>query len=119
MPIELMLLTVVKALVELAGLFLLGQGVLYLMAGQKREGNYFYQLLKLLTRPVMRFTRYITPRFVLDRHVPYVSLLLLFWIWIAVIVAMAQVCHSSGVDCRAMKEGTAMRGNAAPVEAGA
>ena len=36
MPAELMVLTILKALVELAGLFLLGQGMLYLLAGEKR-----------------------------------------------------------------------------------
>lgn len=107
MPAELMALTILKALVELAGLFLLGQGMLYLLAGEKREGNYFYQLLKLLTRPVTRAARFITPRFVIDRHIPYVAALILFWLWLLVIMLMAQFCRSAGVDCRALKEGSA------------
>ena len=107
MPAELMALTILKALVELAGLFLLGQGMLYLLAGEKREANYFYQLLKLLTRPVNRAARLITPRFVIDRHIPYVTGLILFWLWLLVIMLMAQFCRNAGVDCRALKEGSA------------
>lgn len=112
MPIELTILTVVKALVELAGLFLFGQGLLYVLAGQKRDGNFVYQLFRTLTSPVMRATRAITPKLVVDRHIPYVALLLLFWIWVAALVAMARVCQGEGVNCRAMKEGAALGGGA-------
>jgi hypothetical protein len=107
MPIELMLLTIVKALAELAALFLLGQGILYILAGQKRDTNFFYQLFRTLTSPVVRVTRWLTPAFVLDRHIPYVSFLLLFWIWLGTLFMMAQVCQSSGVDCKAWREGSA------------
>ena len=106
MPLDLLLLTIAKALVELAGLFLLGQGLLYLLAGPKRDTNYFYQLLKMLTRPAIFVARRITPRFVLDRHIPYAAGLVLFWIWLGLIVAMAHVCKSSGVDCRGLKQGS-------------
>ena len=105
MPLEILLLTVVKALVELAGLFLLGRGLLYLIAGAKRDTNYFYQLFTTLTGPVIAGARFITPKFVLDRHIPYVAMLLLFWIWLGLIVAMANVCQSTGVDCKALKQG--------------
>jgi hypothetical protein len=108
MPIELMLLTVVKALAELAALFLLGQGLLYVLAGQKRDNNLVYQLFRTLTGPVIRATRAITPKFIVDRHIPYVAVLLLFWIWLAMLFGMAQVCKREGVDCRAMKERTTM-----------
>ena len=52
MPTDLLLVTIAKALVELAGLFILGQGMLYVLAGRNRDGNFFYQLLQMLTRPV-------------------------------------------------------------------
>lgn len=108
MPVELMLLTAVKALAELAAMFLLGQGLLYVLAGPKRDGNLVYQLFRTLTGPVIRATRAITPKFIVDRHIPYVALLLLFWIWLAVLFGMAQVCQREGVDCRAIKERAAL-----------
>jgi hypothetical protein len=108
MPIELMLMIAVKALVELAALFLFGQGVLYILAGQKRNNNFFYQLFSMLTGPVVRMTRRVTPRFVVDRHIPYVAFLLLFWIWLGTLFIMAQFCQSSGIDCKAWRESSAV-----------
>jgi len=99
MPVELLLIIVTKALAELAGMFLLGRGLLYLLAGSHRDRNLFYQVLCVVTNPVMRFTRAITPKIVIDRHIPYVAFLLVAWIWLAVVfLAIPEVC-SRGVDC--------------------
>jgi hypothetical protein len=73
---------VLQLLVTLAILFLLGQGVLYVLAGGNRERNLFYQLFQVLTRPVLRVTRLATPKVIVDRHVPFVALLLLGWVWV-------------------------------------
>ena len=62
MDTELLIVTIVKALVELAGFFLLGRGLLHLLAGKKREQNLAYQILCVLTGPVIRVTRGITPK---------------------------------------------------------
>ncbi len=56
------LVDILKALLEVAGLALLGQGLLFLFAGSKRESNVIYQALATVTRPVIRITRFITPR---------------------------------------------------------
>lgn len=82
-PSALFVISALRAVVEVAGLFLLAQGLLYLLAGQGREKNTIYQLFRLLTAPVIRFVRFITPRVVVDRHVPVVAFFLLFWLWIA------------------------------------
>lgn len=119
MPVELMVLRAVKALAELALLFLLGQGLLYILAGQKREGNFVYQLFRTLTNPVLRATRAITPKFIVDRHTPYVAVLLLFWIWLATLFLMAQVCEGGGIDCKAMKQGAAILERSIALEPGA
>jgi general secretion pathway protein F len=77
MQTELLLLVIVKALAELAFMFLLGRGALYVLAGSKREGNIFYSVLRVVTDPVIRATRWLTPRLVLDAHIPFVSLFVL------------------------------------------
>ena len=74
MQLELMIVVIAKALAELAGMFLLGRGLLYLLAGAKRDTNLFYQVLSIVTNPVLRATRWITPNVVVDRHIPYVAL---------------------------------------------
>jgi len=100
MQTELLIFVIVKALLELAALFMFGQGMLYLLAGRKRDLNWFYQLFKILTGPVMRFTRLVTPRVVVDRHIPYVAFLLVVWTWLALVFwVLPEMCSSGTVDC--------------------
>jgi hypothetical protein len=99
MPLDLLLVTIAKALVELAGLFIFGQGVLYLLAGARRERNVFYQLFQVLTRPVYRITRFLTPKLIVDRHIPMVALLLLFWVWVVLTLMKVQICAGYGDLC--------------------
>lgn len=92
------LVSVFKLLAEIALLALLGQGVLALLAGAKREQNVFYQLLQVLTRPVLAGTRFITPKVVIDRHVPIVTCLLLVFIWVAATISKISICVQIGVE---------------------
>ena len=101
MPADLLLLTMLRALVEIAGCFMLGQGLLYVLAGRKRQQNFVYQLFALLTRPVVRLTRAITPRFVRDEHIPFAAFMLLLWLWIGLGLAKRYVCVSHGLACAA------------------
>lgn len=100
MQTELLLFIVVKALLELAGLFLIGQGLLYVLAGQRREQNWFYQLFKILTRPLTAFARLITPKLVVDRHIPLVAFLLVIWAWLFLLLwVLPEMCGSPTIDC--------------------
>ena len=65
-----------RILVEIALFALIGQGALYLMSGANREQNIFYMVLKTIASPAMRFTRWISPKFVVDQHVGWIALLL-------------------------------------------
>ncbi|MEN9772413.1 MAG: hypothetical protein RJA58_1056 [Pseudomonadota bacterium] len=73
---------VLKGLAEFAGLLLLGQGIVYALSFGKHEANAVYKMFRLVTFPVVRATRFITPSKVADKHVPVVALMLLFWIWL-------------------------------------
>ncbi|HXV06827.1 MAG TPA: hypothetical protein VD791_02275 [Burkholderiales bacterium] len=99
MPVEITLVSVARALVEVAGWFLLGQGVLYVLAGARRDQNPVYRLFRLITSPVVRATRALTPRVIVDRHVPVVAFFLLFWIWIALQVLKRHLCALHGLAC--------------------
>ena len=99
MPVELFVLTALRAVVEIAGCFMIGQALLYVFAGRKRNQNFVYQLFSILTRPVIRFTRAITPRFVRDEHIPVAAFLLLAWLWIGLAIAKRYVCMSHGLAC--------------------
>lgn len=96
---QLLLLGVLRALVETAGLFLLGQGLLHVLIGGARDTNVVYQLFRIVTRPVLRAARAITPRIVVDRHLPFVAFFLLFWLWIGLAYLRRLLCIANGIVC--------------------
>lgn len=97
----LLLISTIKLVAEIALLALIGQGVLGLLAGRGRERNVFYQLLRQIGSPFVRLARAITPRVVLDRHVPAVAFLWLLAIWLAATWAKIDHCLRIGVHlCR-------------------
>ena len=105
MQIELLLVVMIKALAELAFMFLLGRGTLFILAGSKREGNIFYQVLCIVTDPVIRAARWLSPRFVPDAHVPFVAVALVAWVWIiAVFWVLPTMCGSGNYDCSQLLE---------------
>ena len=75
-------IVILKALTEVAGVALFGQGVLWVLAGAKRDKNIVYGLFKTVTSPVMKVTRAITPRIILDQHIGLVAFFLLVVIWV-------------------------------------
>ena len=104
MALELLLLVIVKALAELAFMFLIGLGALYILAGHKREGNIFYGLLSIVTDPVIRVARFLTPRIVVDAHIPFVAVLLVVWIWLMIVFWALPAMCASGYDCSTLFE---------------
>lgn len=79
---DLFMLSALRAVAEVALLALLGQGAVALLSGPARQGNPIYQLFALITKPVIRVVRFITPTVILDKHLPFVAFFLLFWLWI-------------------------------------
>ena len=76
------IIVILKALTEIAGVAMLGQGILWVIAGSRRQENAIYQLFRTLTSPVMKATRFITPRVILDQHLGLVAFFLLLVLWI-------------------------------------
>jgi len=99
MPLDILLVTVSRGLVELALLALIGQGILAVLAGKHREQNAFYRVLRLIASPAVRVVRLATPRVILDAHVPWVTLFVLLWLWIGLAVAKRHLCGLHGLAC--------------------
>lgn len=99
MALDILLVKILLAVVQIAALALLGQGVLALLAGKYREQNAFYRLLRLIASPAVRAVRFITPRVILDAHVPWVAFFLLLWLWIGLAVAKRHLCGLHGLAC--------------------
>ena len=92
-------LGVLRALVEVALLFLIGQGLLALLAGSRRHTNVMYKLFMIVTAPVLKLMRRITPSQIIDRHLPFVAFAVLFWIWIALAWLKRLYCDSHMLQC--------------------
>jgi hypothetical protein len=81
---------ILKAVIEVALIALVGQGILYIFAGAGRQQNLMYRLLATVTRPAMKATRLVTPRFIVDQHIGLVAFFLLAVLWF---VALALKVH--------------------------
>lgn len=96
---ELFIVSVLKALVEIAAMALLAQGLIGLLSGKAKQGNFVYRLFHTVTAPIIKITRSATPGFITDRHIGLVSFFILFWLWIALIYAKAYVCQAQNLAC--------------------
>ena len=90
-------INIVKLIAEIAGMALLGQWIVGLLAGAKREKNFFYQLLAVIGKPFVLAARWVTPKFVLERHLPLVAFLVVLMIWVLVVILKIQHCVQIGV----------------------
>lgn len=92
------MLTVLNALqlvLYIALLALLGQGVLYVLAGVRRENNVFYKLLQVVSKPFTWPLRRLMPKQVADHHVPIVAFVLLLLLYAVVTFERADLCVTS------------------------
>jgi len=94
----LLLANVVKLVAEIALMAMLGQWVLGLLAGSRKERNIFYQVLQIVSRPFVALARLVSPSFVLDRHVPLIAFLMLVFLWLGATVYRIKTCVEIGVE---------------------
>ena len=93
----LLVVTALKLITETALMVLLGQWLLGVLAGARRDGNLAYQLLQIVGRPFVALARLVSPRFVVERHLPLVAALLLGFAWLALTLAKIRICLQIGV----------------------
>lgn len=96
---ELLLIGILRVLAEVALLTLLGQGLLALLAGARRATNPVYRLFQIITAPVLRVVRLISPPQIIDKHLPFVAFFVLFWLWIGLAWLRVQRCTALGLAC--------------------
>lgn len=56
------LLNIVQVILYVPLLALLGQGALFVLAGGRHQGNFFYKLLATLSSPFTMLVRWVTPK---------------------------------------------------------
>ncbi len=93
----LLVVTALKLITETALMVLVGQWLLGVLAGARREGNLAYQLLQLAGRPFVAVARRLSPRCVVDRHLPLVAALLLAFAWLVLTLFKIRLCLQVGI----------------------
>jgi uncharacterized protein YggT (Ycf19 family) len=68
------------------GMFLLGRGGVYFLSFGKHESNPIYQLFVVVTNPIVKLARLITPKQIADRHLPVVAFCMMFWIYVGLAI---------------------------------
>lgn len=93
-----MLLAVVilKSLIELSLMFIVGRFLLGLLAGAKHQTNVFWQLLDVAAKPALWLTRRLSPKLILDRHIPLAAASWLIIAWVLVVMLKIDMCLQAG-----------------------
>ena len=78
----LFLISAARAIIEMLGLCLLGQGALHVIAGQQRSKNDIYQLFDLLTKAPRKIVATCLPRTASQTQIGVTTFLLLLLLWI-------------------------------------
>lgn len=95
---KLTVLTLLQLLLYIPLLALVGQGLLFVLAGSRREANVFYQLLRVLSKPFTALVRKVSPPQVADHHVPLATFLLLLVTYAYVTFERIDHCVRIGVE---------------------
>ena len=94
-------LNIAQLLLYIGLLALVGQGLLYVLTGQKRDSNLFYQLFQVLNRPWMALARLLSPAKVASQHHGWVAFFVLGAMYLVVTVLKIERCVSVAMaGCR-------------------
>jgi uncharacterized protein YggT (Ycf19 family) len=85
-------LLILQTVILVAGLALLGQFIVGIFGWSRRHENLVYQIFEIVGRPLVRLVRAITPRVVVDQHIPLATFLLLVVGYFAVGLWHRDVC---------------------------
>ena len=97
----LQLLNIIQLIFYIAILALIGQGLLYLIAGSKREKNFFYQFFQIINKPWIGIARLISFSRVASHHLGWVAFFIISVLYISITLAKIEHCISIGMEgCR-------------------
>lgn len=94
-----MLLTIVilKSLIELSLMFIVARFILGLLAGAKKTANIFWQLLDVAAKPALWLTRKVSPKLILNQHIPFAAASWLVIAWVFVVKVKIDMCVNLGI----------------------
>ena len=88
---------ILKSLIELSLMFIVARFLLGLLAGAKQSTNVFWQLLDVAAKPALWLTRRVSPRVILDQHIPLAAASWLLVTWVLVVKVKIDMCLQLGV----------------------
>ncbi len=94
----LLFLNIAQLILYIAGLALMGQGLLFVLSGQKRDTNLFYQIFQIINKPWIKIARLISPKQIADHQTPYVAFCIIAVLYIAVTLAKIEHCITIGIE---------------------
>lgn len=94
----LLIVVILKSLIELSLMFIIGRFLLGLLAGAKRQTNVFWQLLDVASKPALWLTRAISPKLILDQHIPLATVSWLVIAWFIVVKYKVELCLEAGAQ---------------------
>jgi uncharacterized protein YggT (Ycf19 family) len=71
-------LLIAQTVVLVAGLSLVAQFLVGAFSWSRRRQNIVYRLFEVIASPVVKMVRWVTPKIVLDQHIPLAAFMLLF-----------------------------------------
>ena len=97
----LLVVVILKSLIELSLMFILGRFLLGLMAGAKRQTNIFWQMLDIAAKPALWLTRAVSPKLILDQHIPLAAASWLLVAWVLAVKTKVDLCiEATGGLCQ-------------------
>ena len=94
----LLFLNIAQLVLYIGGLALIGQGLLFVLSGQKRDMNLFYQIFQIINKPWTKMARFISPKQIADHQIPFVAFCIIAVLYIAVTLAKIEHCVSIGIE---------------------
>jgi hypothetical protein len=91
----LFLLRIVRLVLLIALGSLIGQGLVWVLTravGGDPQRNFFYKVLEAIPSPFVKLVRWVTPKFVVDQHIPFAVLGLLVAALMLTLWAIANTC---------------------------
>ncbi|HRH04353.1 MAG TPA: hypothetical protein PK702_00840 [Burkholderiaceae bacterium] len=94
----LLFIVILKSLIELSLMFIVGRFLLGLLAGAKKDSNVFWQLLDVAAKPALFITRKLSPKLILDQHIPLAAASWLVVAWVFVVKQKIELCVQAGAS---------------------
>jgi hypothetical protein len=94
----LLAIVIAKSLIELSLMFIVARFLLGLLAGAKKKTNIFWQLLDIAAKPALWLTRKVSPKLILDQHIPFAAASWLLIAWVFVVKVKIDMCVNLGIS---------------------